>query len=77
MNEDFDEAKKLKVAIDRLKIISSHLGQLEERKRQAIMNEDYDSAKVIKAEIDKLKESAMRPAAQQMGEVTFPSITDR
>jgi hypothetical protein len=26
MNEDFDEAKKLKVAIDRLKSISSHLG---------------------------------------------------
>ena len=61
MNEDFDEAKKLKVAIDRLKIISSHLGQLEERKRMAIINEDYDSAKVIKVDIEKLKESAMRP----------------
>ena len=60
MNEDFDEAKKLKVSIDRLKSISSHLGQLEEKKRQAIMNEDYDAAKLIKIEIDKLKDSAMR-----------------
>jgi hypothetical protein len=26
INEDFDEAKKLKVSIDRLKAISGHLG---------------------------------------------------
>ena len=55
MSEDFDEAKRLKVAIERLKSISSHLGQLEERKRIAISNEDYDAAILLKAEINKLK----------------------
>jgi centrosomal protein CEP104 len=71
INEDFDEAKKLKVSIDRLKAISGHLGQLEDRKRLAIMNEDYDSAKLIKHEIDKLKESALKPA---IADLQFPNI---
>lgn len=71
INENFDEAKKLKVSIDRLKAISSHLGQLEDRKRLAIINEDYDSAKLIKLEIDKLKESALKPA---IADVSFPTI---
>jgi hypothetical protein len=71
INEDFDEAKKLKVSIDRLKAISGHLGQLEDRKRLAIMNEDYDSAKLIKHEIDKLKESALKPA---IADLSFPNI---
>ena len=53
--EDFDEAKRLKDTIDRLKLVSGHISQLEERKRIAISNEDYESAKVIKIEIEKLK----------------------
>ena len=57
--EDFDEAKRLKTSIDRLKSISMHLGQLEERKRLAIVSEDYDAAKLIKQEIEKLKRSAL------------------
>jgi centrosomal protein CEP104 len=64
--EDFDEAKRIKVCIDRLKAISGHLGQLEDRKRLAIVNEDYDSAKLIKHEIDKLKESALKPAIAEV-----------
>jgi len=59
-NEDFDEAKRIKLQIDRLKAISSHLGQLEERKRLAILGEDFDAAKSLKAELDRLKESAIR-----------------
>ena len=54
-NEDFDEAKRIKLQIDRLKAISSHLGQLEERKRLAILGEDFDAAKSLKAELDRLK----------------------
>jgi len=53
--EDFDEAKRLKETIDRLKSISTHISQLEERKRIAIQNEDYDAAKIIKIEIEKMK----------------------
>ena len=34
--EDFDEAKRLKETIDRLKLVSGHIAQLEDRKRIAI-----------------------------------------
>jgi centrosomal protein CEP104 len=73
LREDFDEAKRLKSAIDRLKAISAHLGQLEERKRLAIMGEDYDAAKLIKTEIDKLKESAIKGSSDEGG-VQLPKI---
>ena len=53
--EDFDEAKRIKVAIDSLKSVSQSLIQLEERKKIAIKNDDFDSAKLIKYEIERLK----------------------
>jgi centrosomal protein CEP104 len=59
--EDFDEAKRIKDTIERLKTISGHISQLEERKRLAIKSEDYEAAKVIKIEIEKLKGSVMYP----------------
>ena len=53
--EDFDEAKRIKVAIDSLKSVSQHLIQLEERKKIAIKNDDFDAAKLIKYEIDRVR----------------------
>ena len=53
--EDFDEAKRIKVAIDSLKSVSQSLIKLEERKKIAIKNDDFDSAKLIKCEIDRLR----------------------
>ena len=53
--EDFDEAKRIKVAIDSLKSVSQSLIQLEERKKIAIKNDDFDAAKLIKYEIDRLR----------------------
>ena len=38
--EDFDEAKRIKIAIDSLKSVSQSLIQLEERKKIAIKNDD-------------------------------------
>lgn len=58
--DDFEEAKRLKDAIERLKQIGVQLQRLEERKAIAISNEDYDSAKVIKDEIERLR-SAVAP----------------
>ena len=55
--EDFDEAKKIKVAMERLRHLGSQLQHLEESKARAIKNEDYDSAKIIKMEIDKIREA--------------------
>ena len=48
--EDYDEAKRLKQAIERLRSMGTHLEQLEERKKIAIDNEDFDAAKIIKTE---------------------------
>ena len=49
--EDFDEAKKIKDSIDRLKSVSQQLIQLEERKTIAIKNDDFDAAKMLKYEV--------------------------
>ena len=53
--ERFDDAKKIKDGIEKLRAVGIHILQLEERKRMATMNEDYDSAKIIKMEIEKLR----------------------
>ena len=55
--EDYDEAKRLRDGINRLKAVGAKVAQLEHRKRSAIEAEDYDAAKVIKSEIDKLREA--------------------
>ena len=60
--EDFDEAKRIKETIERLKTVSTQISQLEERKRNAIQSEDYEAAKIIKVEIEKLKQAAMYPS---------------
>ncbi|GAX83265.1 hypothetical protein CEUSTIGMA_g10691.t1 [Chlamydomonas eustigma] len=53
--EDYDEAKRIKAGIDRLKVVGQKIAQLEARKRAAVEKEDYDTAKLIKADIDKLR----------------------
>jgi centrosomal protein CEP104 len=63
--EDYDEAKRLKEAIERLRSMGTHLAQLEERKKIAIENEDFDAAKIIKTEIDRLRQTALDPAYNQ------------
>ena len=59
--EDFDEAKRIKDTIDRLKQVSGQIANLEISKQKAIDNEDYDAAKIIKSEIEKLKSAVMYP----------------
>ena len=58
-DEEFEEAKRLKEAIERLKQIGTQIQNLEEKKAIAIRNEDYDSAKIIKIEIERLKNSGV------------------
>mmetsp|Transcript_12935 Transcript_12935/g.45468 ORF Transcript_12935/g.45468 Transcript_12935/m.45468 type:complete len:345 (+) Transcript_12935:48-1082(+) len=63
--EDYDAAKRLKDAIERLKQVGSRVAKLELRKKAAVDNEDYDTAKALKSEIDKLRSGlslAPRPA---------------
>lgn len=53
--EDYEEAQKIKEAIDRLKSVSNQLVQLEERKNIAIKNDNFMAAKAIKYEIERLR----------------------
>jgi centrosomal protein CEP104 len=71
MMDDFDEAKRLKETIDRLKTVAAQISHLEERKLIAIKNEDYDAAKIIKMEIEKMKAAVLGPGMQGP---TFPPI---
>jgi centrosomal protein CEP104 len=62
--EDYDAAKRLKDAIDKLKQVGAKMAKLELRKKAAVENEDYDTAKMIKVEMDKLRYNvALGPAA--------------
>ncbi len=60
--EDFDEAKRIKDIMDKLKAVGKQLSALEQKKRLAIQNEDYESAKILKVEIDRLRSSAFEEA---------------
>ena len=60
-DEDYGEAKKLKEAIEKLKLVGTQISKLEERKEIAVRNEDYDSAMIIKREIEKLKNAVFAP----------------
>lgn len=56
-NEDYDEAKRLKISIDKIKFIGRKIYDMETQKKIYINNEDFDNAKIIKFEIDRLKSS--------------------
>lgn len=51
--EDYDEAKRLKGAVDRLRAAGGAIAGLEARKAAAVEQEDYDLAKQLKVEIDR------------------------
>jgi len=53
--EDFDEAKRLKLAIEHLKMAGSKLAALERQKKQAVLKEDFDTAKRVKYEIESIR----------------------
>lgn len=64
--ERFDDAKRIKDGIEKMRAVGVHITQLEERKRLATNNEDYDAAKVIKNEIDKLRQAAFNPYLEEL-----------
>merc|ERR1719158_1241384 len=55
--EDYDEAKRCKEMIQRLRSVGHALAQLEEKKRLAVSNEDYDTAKALKGEVERLRKA--------------------
>lgn len=72
-NEDFDEAKKLKINIDKIKLFGKKLLDLENQKKQLLSVEDFDSAKIIKMEIDRVK-SKVKNIDKQLGEINHNSF---
>ncbi len=72
-NEDFDEAKKLKINIDKIKLFGKKLLELENQKKQLLIHEDFDSAKIIKMEIDRIK-SKVKNIDKQIGEINHNSV---
>lgn len=50
--EQYDEAKSLKAAIETLEKLGGEISKLEMRKREVVAVEDYDEAKALKKEID-------------------------
>jgi len=72
-NEDFDEAKKIKANIDKIKLFGKKLLDLENQKKKLLSLEDFESAKIIKMEIDRLK-SKIKHIDKQIGEINHYSI---
>lgn len=52
--EDYDEAKKCKEMLNKLRKMGQALKELETKKQQAVINEEYDVAKALKIEIDRI-----------------------
>lgn len=73
-NDDFDEAKKIKFNIDKLKLLGKKLYDLESQKKFFINLEDYDSAKIIKIEIERVK-SKIRNIDKQIGDINYNSLS--
>lgn len=59
--EDYEEAKRCKEMLARLRQTGLLLRELEDRKKAAVRNEDYDAAKALKVEIDRLRSAIERP----------------
>lgn len=60
--EDYEEAKRIKAAVERLQNIADKIAALERKKAHAVANEDYDLAKAFKDEIDLLRDGPKPPS---------------
>jgi centrosomal protein CEP104 len=63
--EDYEEAKRLKAAIEGLKQIGGKISDLERLKRIAVQNEDYDRANDIKLDIARIRRDGVNGLAKQ------------
>ncbi|KAK2076502.1 hypothetical protein QBZ16_001028 [Prototheca wickerhamii] len=67
--EDYDEAKRLKGVVDRLRALGGKIAALEARKAAAVADEDYDLAKQLKAQIEALRRGAGPSRSAGLGSV--------
>jgi len=64
--EDYDEAKRLKKNMDKIKAIGKKIYEMEQQKKVYINNEDFDNAKIVKLELERLK-SNLKYVDKQLG----------
>jgi centrosomal protein CEP104 len=53
--EDYDEAKRIKKIIDKVKLIGKKIFEMEANKKIYVNNEDFDNAKIMKLELERLR----------------------
>ncbi|PRW58028.1 centrosomal of 104 kDa [Chlorella sorokiniana] len=76
--EDYDEAKRLKGAVDALRAAGGAIAELEAQKRAAVEVEDYDLAKSLKLQIDRMRSAAYSNAMSHSGaEAAFSPAASR
>jgi len=63
--EDYDEAKRLRDVMSRLRKFGAAVAALEAKKMNAVRLEDYDTAKMLKAEIEKMDFDAFERGGNQ------------
>ena len=63
--EDYDEAKRLRDVMNRLRKFGAAVAALEVKKMNAVRLEDYDTAKMLKAEIEKMDFDAFENSRNQ------------
>jgi len=72
--EDYDEAKKAKLHIDKTIVIGKRIYKLVAEKKLSIDNQDFDNAKYLKSEIESLKNKLRPPTLEKSS--TKISITN-
>lgn len=65
--EDYDEAKILKSAIEKLRAVGAKMAALEAKKKAAVDAEDYDTAKALKIELERMRHRAYAAAIAKGG----------
>lgn len=66
--EDYDEAKRLKIAVEELYASGAKIAELEEKKTIAVAEEDYDLAKSLKIELERMRHRAFLGASKASDE---------
>ena len=64
--EDYDEAKRCKLCIEKLRSSAKQLFVLEKEKKAAVELEDYDKAKELKLKIERIRALSLNPEASDI-----------
>ena len=72
--ENYDEAKQLKLRIDALTQFSEQIQMLEDRKQVAVAEDNFDEAKALKSQILDLTHRMMSESRHRPAPQTFEAV---